>query len=126
MKKFRIVRPTRKPPGQVVWNLSSRVLTVDQEGVLSRGLKFAPTPAAIPVVELFAATEKVCKAMPDQSRVADFRFRVSRMLQVAQPPGSNLKPTEKSALRSLSRDRKITIVPADKGNAVVVLDSSME
>lgn len=44
-------------------------------------------------------------------------------IKESQPPPSNLEKDELKALKSLMMDRTIKILPADKGNATVVMDA---
>ncbi|XP_071441632.1 uncharacterized protein [Hetaerina americana] len=56
-----------------------------------------------------------------QDVAEEVRAEVSTFLKRAKPPKANLKQSELSALRRLSRNKDITILPADKGNATVIL-----
>ena len=44
-------------------------------------------------------------------------------LEKSKPPNSNISKTERQALKSLQDDNSIIILPADKGNATVVMDT---
>ena len=46
------------------------------------------------------------------------------MLTSAKPPKPNLTYSQRAALRDLRNDNSIVILPADKGNATVVMDRS--
>ena len=48
---------------------------------------------------------------------------VSNALRMARPPRPNLSYTQKTALKDLCKDNTIVILPADKGNVTVVMDS---
>lgn len=41
----------------------------------------------------------------------------------SNPPRANLPKNERNALAALQRDENITIVPADKGKCLVVMDA---
>ena len=43
-------------------------------------------------------------------------------LEKSKPPKPNISKTERQALKSLQDDNSIIILPADKGNATVVMD----
>ena len=50
---------------------------------------------------------------------------MSNALRTARPPRPNLSYTQKTALKDLRKDNTIVILPADKGNATVVMDRSL-
>ena len=50
---------------------------------------------------------------------------MSNALRTARPPRPNLSYTQKTALKDLHKDNTIVILPADKGNATVVMDRSL-
>ena len=52
----------------------------------------------------------------------DLRNKVGGVLRRANIPKSNLSCRQRGALKSLKRDKDIVILPADKGNATVVMD----
>ena len=52
------------------------------------------------------------------------RQRVSKVLRSAKRPKSNISERERVALASLRANKEIIILPADKGNMVVVLDKA--
>ena len=50
------------------------------------------------------------------------RNKIVSILQNAKPPKSNINKTEREALKPLKENKDITILPADKCTAVVVID----
>ena len=105
-------------------NLSDRVLTSDEECLFKKGLNFAVTPDKIPTEEYIIGIESACRLIgPNTKEAETLRSDCVRILKNAPPPKPNLKRKEKIALGSLARDSEITIVPADKGRAVVVLNT---
>ena len=52
------------------------------------------------------------------------RLGVSSVLKSAKPPRKNLTGKQHKTIRSLRRDKDIIILPADKGNATVVMNRS--
>ena len=111
-------------------NLSSPSLSSPETSVLERGLNFAPIPKEIPVVDIITETEYAIKRLQydknnciDENSVAELRARVTWVLKLAKPPKSNITKEERDALSELRKDNKITILPADKGRATVVLDA---
>ena len=54
------------------------------------------------------------------------RNKVVVILQNAKPPKSNINKAERQALKSPKENKDITILLADKGKAVVVMESQCE
>ena len=48
--------------------------------------------------------------------------KTSLVLQKVSPPKDNLSKKQRQALHSLKEDKEITILPADKGRATVILN----
>ena len=106
---------------KVVRNLSQRVLTEDKKRVLALGLNFTVTPKTIPVSNIIAATEATARQVaPDTAEL--LRSGVSSVLKSTKPPKNNLSSHLRRALKDLQKDETIVILPADKGNATVVMD----
>ena len=106
---------------RVVKNLSSRILTNTEEQVLSLGLNYAITPARIPYNNIIAATEATAKQL-DHNQARELRQNVSQALKNAKLPERNLNGRMLKAIKDLQRSDNIVILPADKGNATVVMD----
>ena len=49
--------------------------------------------------------------------------KCSQILKCAKPPLPNLPKEEKNAICNLKRDSSILILPADKGNAMVMINT---
>ena len=125
--KFEKLRDARHTtpldPKKVVKNFSSRSLTDDEERVLALGLNYAVAPKQVPYQEIIVATEATARQL-DAESAKTLRVRVSDALRTARPPQSNLDKGMKKALKDLKKDEEIVILPADKGNATVVMDRS--
>jgi hypothetical protein len=52
------------------------------------------------------------------------RQETFRIIKTASKPRDNLTRAERSALRSLKQNTELTILPADKGNATVILNTT--
>ena len=108
-------------PKRVVKNISSRSLSTDEEKVLALGLNFAVAPKHIPYRDIIAATETTARQLAsDHAQL--LREGVSQALSRARPPKSNLDKGMHRAIKDLRGDDNIVILPADKGNATVVMD----
>jgi len=52
------------------------------------------------------------------------RQETVRIIKISSRPRDNLRTTERAALMTLKDNFNLTILPADKGNATVVLNTS--
>ena len=113
--------PPQLDQDKIVKNLSSRSLAPKEKEALALGLNFAVTPKRIPTFEIIAATEATASQL-DSETAQLLRHRVSSILSTAKTPRSNLSRELQKAVKNLREDRNIVILPADKGNATVILD----
>ena len=114
--------PSLSVPSRTVINLSEHQLTDDQTSILAKGGNFAITPKSVPTEEIIANTEAAITSLPD-SKAEEIRSEVSRILRRSKPPKSNIKQREKQALKQLNNNKNIVILPADKGNATVIMET---
>ena len=108
-----------------VKNISSKELTDDQLSLLARGSGFAIAPQKLPIEEIIVSTELACMNLPRGESTA-MRAEVAQVLEESKkkPIHSNLTLGERKALKELKDDPNITIVPADKGKCIVVMDTT--
>jgi hypothetical protein len=66
-------------------------------------------------------TENAIKNLRENT-VEETRQECTIVLRRSKPPKSNMKKEDLNALRNMRKNKDITIVKADKGNATVVLD----
>lgn len=111
-----------RPQGLDRWvvNLTDRSLTPAQKEVLELGLNFAPAPTKLPLVDTVAAVEEGARRLKDED-ADDLRGRVCGILRRAKPPRDNLTREQRTALKELKDLKEELILPADKGNATVVM-----
>ena len=103
--------------------ISRKLLTADEESVLSRGLNFAPTPKSLPVPRIIAAVEDgLRRTSADETRKEEVRHAIVGVLRKTSLSRSNLLSGERKAIKSLHEDDTILILPAGKGRSTVVLD----
>ena len=180
--KFRnktYVIDTQSQTSRCVINLSSRVLSHDEKNLLSKGLKFCPTPGEPSPYNIHEDLRAFFRRMrlkahfndnednislsqssqplfsqtiDSQDNVADLkgtlRFKEKSTWEPGEeyrdpvletffksvqddigkyiprePRDKNLSPSEKAAMKSLADDCSITIKKADKGAAVVIMDT---
>ena len=79
---------------------------------------------SVPVAEIVSSIESGIKHLPPES--ANFiRAKTTSILKNSKPSRQrNMTKDELETLKRLSKDTSVTILPADKGRAVVVMDSS--
>ena len=98
-----------------------KTLSPHEKDLLEKGLNFSVTPKNIPTKGIAAKAETVLKNLPI-AEANNIRAKISLVLQKASPPEDNLSMKQRQALHSLKEDTEITILPADKGRATVILD----
>ena len=90
--------------------------------IIRKGLNFAVVPPSLPTEEIVTSTELACKSL-DQETAAKLRSEVARSVSKrTKKMKRNLSLEEIKALQELKKDNDLTILPADKGRATVVLD----
>ena len=106
-----------------VVNLSSRQLTSVKTAVLQYGLNFAPAPKTIPIPKFVASVESGIRDLPENNKES-IRTTLTNILKYSKPPTiSNLSHQQKLALKNWRKDESITIIPADKGKSIIVMDN---
>ena len=80
-----------------------------------------PAPTSIPELNIIVETEATTRSLDDES-AAKLRSGVQSCLTNPKLPKSNMMKDEKLALKKLAEDKDIVFLPADKGNATVVLN----
>jgi hypothetical protein len=136
-------------PTSYIKNLSNLELSTDEINVLSKGLKFIPSPGeprfydlakaladlrrsmnlriyfrnnnrdAIPFVTKSNWNPPILESMPLKNYFNKTKYELKRLQ--TQRIENNLSHRERHALRSLKNNHNTIIKPADKGRAVVIL-----
>ena len=88
---------------------------------MERGLNFALTPKAIPVMEIATRLEECSSRVPAEEREV-FRVQCRDIIMKASAPKHNVSKEENEALKRLKMSKNIMILPADKGNSTVVMN----
>jgi hypothetical protein len=104
----------------MVVNLSSVPLLVAAQLALSKGLNYAVAPAVLPTEDIITGIEKAIHSLADEA-AEEIRQETFRVVRQSKRPKDNLTRMEKQALRSLQGKTDLTGLPADKGNATVIL-----
>ena len=108
-------------PINSVINLSSRLLSDSEQSILNKGLNFAMSEVSVPHLKFIAPIERITDKLP-KVEAEELKWKVHRTLMKSRPPKSNISSEENRALKNLRNDESITIIPADKGNATVILN----
>lgn len=106
---------------QAVVNLSDKTLTNSEIQILSKGLNFAIAPKTVNVLDFITGIESVAPQLPEEV-VDQFRSEASTILKNIKPMKENTTRDEREALNSLKKDGNLKILPADKGNATVLIN----
>ena len=107
-----------------VMNLSKHQLTEAEEEVLRRGLNFAEAPRVIPRSEIIVGVEAALRKCKEEDKADRARATIAGILKRAPRPIPNVTPDERAAVTSLRKNTDITILPADKGNTTVIMDTT--
>jgi hypothetical protein len=90
---------------------------------LSKGLNFAVTPRSVPIKDILCGVEKAIRTLPEET-AEEIRQETVRILKGSNKPKDNLTGAERKALRALKSNETLTVLPSDKGNAAVVMDTA--
>ena len=117
----------------MIFNYSSRILTLDEKKLLSKGLDFSLPPRRLDFASYLCPFERLfrdVKLLPvfDSFTAARTKVRLQDSAYNAlysynsNKVSSNLGTLEKKALKSLASDKSIVILKPDKGNGVVLMN----
>ena len=104
-----------------VINLSKIPLTQGQQSVLVKGPNFAIASKNPPNLDYITPIETACQKLNNQD-AEELRDDINGLLRKSHVPRPNLTKEENKALAELKRGKDRTILTADKGVAMVVLD----
>ena len=108
-----------------VKNISSRTLNNDEIMVLGKGLKYTTINSNKDVINFIANVDNGIYRIKDLAEEEKYRLKqrvVSSITSIKNT--SNLTVEDKRAIKSINDDESIKIVPADKGNTTVVIDTT--
>ena len=107
-----------------VVNISDRPLSTSERSALSLNFNFAITPKSLPVPQIVSSIESGIVQLLDAQKDL-IRASVTSAINSWRPPlRNNITSKEEKALRDLGKDTSDTILPADKGRAVVVMNTN--
>ena len=111
-----------RPQGLEKWiaNHTNKTLT---EQVLRFGLtcNYAPTPTKIPARGIATAVEYVTSKL-GKDNASKLRPIACEIRSNANPPRNNMTRKQRRALKELREMKEVVILPADKGNATVLMN----
>ena len=115
-------QPPTKPSKETVINQSSHTLDDAVYSLLQKGLNFAVTPCSTPIEDILAGVEKAIQFLPEE-KAEEARQETMRIIKSSSKPRDNLTKAKREALRSLKKNTDLTILPAHKGNATMILNT---
>ncbi|XP_023028767.2 uncharacterized protein [Leptinotarsa decemlineata] len=108
---------------RVVYNCSSKHLVEASTEALAKGFNFAVAPGRIPVENIISNVESALNRIDDKETQESIGQDIAHVLKNTKPPTRNKLHKEYQALKNLRENEDIIILPADKGNATVVLNT---
>lgn len=118
-------KPVNAKPKEIkaVINISNRQLSPSEELVLNKGLNFEVAPKQIYCLNIVSAIEEAAHRLSSED-AEEYRRETRNVLdRKIKKTKSNLSREEIVALKKLRNDNNIKILPADKGNATVIMDT---
>ena len=118
-----VVKPCSNVITNVVVNLTDQPLEEEETKLLALGLKFSPSMEKGSVAETSSGLELTLKKL-DPAVESAVTYDVANWLTNSKRRKSNLSGSQQKALKSLkAKSREVTILPADKGKAAVVISN---
>ncbi|KAK5640242.1 hypothetical protein RI129_011053 [Pyrocoelia pectoralis] len=108
---------------QTVHNFSNTNISQDAINILQKGFNFAITPKRIPVENIITNVE-IALTTVEQPIADEIRLDIANILKKARPPAQNVTKKELNALKELKNNNDVLILPADKGNATVIVNNN--
>ena len=81
------------------------------------------TPRTIPIEDILAGVEKAVQYLPVEM-AEEARQETVRIIKSSSRPRNKITKAERETLRTLKNNTDLTILPADKGNARVILNTA--
>ena len=94
-----------------------------QEKLLAHGPNYVVVPKSPPTTEYIAAIEQACSKL-QPSEAEELRGEVKPIIKRSHNPHSNITREEWKALKELKEDKSRMVLTADKGVALVVMDTA--
>ena len=107
-----------------VINLSNCQLSEHETSALQNGLNFATTSKTVPTSRVVANIESGIYNLSGSAKVTKRASVVNILRNSKREATQNITRQQLAAVRTLQQDPTVTVVPADKGKAVVVMDTA--
>jgi hypothetical protein len=102
-------------------NLMDLELTKETKDQLRKRLAFTPTPRDPPITGILIATEQAATLLgTDTASTTHLRNGIKNY----KPRQTNTTKEEREAMQNLQKNKDVTILPADKGQATVLMPRS--
>ena len=105
-----------------VINISDKPLSADEESLLAHGSNFAIVPKDPPIIQYVAAIAHACTKL-EEGKAEEYRVQVKAAIQKIQKPKPNITRGERIAIVELKKDPSRIVLTADKGVALVVMNT---
>ena len=112
----------RQNKNKWVINICDKPLSADEERLLAHGPNFAIVPKDPPIIQYMAAIENACTKL-EEGQADEFRVQVKAAIQKIQKPKPNITRGERKAIAELKKDPSRMVLTADKGVALVVMNT---
>jgi len=109
-------------PSMVV-NLSSFKIYPLSPQLVEKGFNFALVPRLISMEDIIFSIESITHNLPTHE-VDEIRQESGRILHHSKPPKLNLTKEQLHSIRRLNDNLDIIVLKADKGNAMVIMNTS--
>jgi hypothetical protein len=108
---------------KAVVNLSDVPLVEAAYSALGKGLSYAVAPAVLPTEDFLSCVEKAVGVLTEKA-AEEFRQETVKILKASRKHKENLSGAKRKAIRTLRTNADLTVLPADKGKAAIVLNTS--
>jgi len=113
--------PSSIPYPSNVINLSS--IDLDPPSLLEKGFNFSPIPHRINIKDILCSMESITHHLPTHE-AEEIRQACGRILHLSKPPKPSLSKEEFQYICHLNDNPNIIILKFDKGNAIVIMNTS--
>ena len=101
-----------------VINKSSRALTEEERSVLQRGLNLSQCKT-LPKTDIIAGVEQALRRCTNMEAAEHARRLIASAMREYKPQQTNTTAEERRPIRTLKKDKDVTILAADKGIASI-------
>ena len=107
-----------------VLNLSDKQLSDLEKSALELGFNFAISPKELPTFDIITSVEAGIRHLPDTDKDL-VRASITNIISRSKlPHQANITKEQLTALTQLAKNTNLTILPADKGRTVVIMNSA--